>query len=153
MVQVTYMYYTGRLEVFNENFLVVSSLSLWHTRTFSWLQRWFDQQNSEIANTSFCFIKSGRSEANLCFDALQSSKRVKFEVLILHGVCVACDLWHTRVLGLKNLCSIFRRILKFLIPVKLSLGVLPKRTLLERYNLLEVCLLLFTGYCLSWMQL
>jgi hypothetical protein len=27
MVQVTYMYYTGRLEVLNENFLVVRALS------------------------------------------------------------------------------------------------------------------------------
>lgn len=34
MVQVTYMYYTGRLEVFNENFLVVSSLSLTHMNLF-----------------------------------------------------------------------------------------------------------------------
>ncbi|CAN6220658.1 unnamed protein product [Urochloa humidicola] len=31
-----------------------------------------------------------------------------------------------------------RRVLKFLIPVKLSIFVLPKRTILERYNLLEV---------------
>jgi hypothetical protein len=31
----------------------------------------------------------------------------------------------------------YRRILKFLIPVKLSIGVLPRITLLERYNLLE----------------
>ncbi|CAN6177395.1 unnamed protein product [Urochloa humidicola] len=30
------------------------------------------------------------------------------------------------------------RVLKFLIPVKLSIFVLPKRTILERYNLLEV---------------
>jgi hypothetical protein len=34
MVQVTYMYYTGRLEVFNENFLVVRALSL----SLSWLR-------------------------------------------------------------------------------------------------------------------
>uniref|UniRef100_A0A0D9XDD0 PCI domain-containing protein n=1 Tax=Leersia perrieri TaxID=77586 RepID=A0A0D9XDD0_9ORYZ len=33
--------------------------------------------------------------------------------------------------------SNLRRILKFLIPVKLSIGVLPRITLLERYNLLE----------------
>lgn len=35
----------------------------------------------------------------------------------------------------------YRRILKFLIPVKLSIGVLPRITLLERYNLLEVYIL------------
>uniref|UniRef100_A0A453KRU5 PCI domain-containing protein n=1 Tax=Aegilops tauschii subsp. strangulata TaxID=200361 RepID=A0A453KRU5_AEGTS len=33
--------------------------------------------------------------------------------------------------------SNLRKILKFLIPVKLSIGVLPRRTLLEKYNLLE----------------
>lgn len=40
-----------------------------------------------------------------------------------------------------------RKILKFLIPVKLSIGVLPRRTLLEKYNLLEVYILvlLFTN--------
>ncbi|CAL5078748.1 unnamed protein product [Urochloa decumbens] len=70
--RVTYMYYTGRLEVFNENFLVADqklTYALMHCNP--------------------------QSESNL------------------------------------------RRILKFLIPVKLSIGVLPKRTLLERYNLLE----------------
>ncbi|CAL5064554.1 unnamed protein product [Urochloa decumbens] len=70
--KVTYMYYTGRLEVFNENFLVADqklTYALMHCNP--------------------------RSESNL------------------------------------------RRILKFLVPVKLSIGVLPKRTLLERYNLLE----------------
>ncbi|KAL6846620.1 hypothetical protein ACP4OV_024068 [Aristida adscensionis] len=70
--KVTYMYYTGRLEVFNENFLVADqklTYALMHCNP--------------------------RSEANL------------------------------------------RRILKFLVPVKLSIGVLPKRTLLEKYNLLE----------------
>ncbi|RLN34047.1 hypothetical protein C2845_PM03G33650 [Panicum miliaceum] len=70
--KVTYMYYTGRLEVFNENFLVADqklTYALMHCNP--------------------------QSESNL------------------------------------------RRILKFLIPVKLSIGVLPKRTLLERYNLLE----------------
>jgi hypothetical protein len=36
--------------------------------------------------------------------------------------------------------TFFRKILKFLIPVKLSIGVLPRRTLLEKYNLLEVCI-------------
>ncbi|CAL5081310.1 unnamed protein product [Urochloa decumbens] len=70
--KVTYMYYTGRLEVFNENFLVADqklTYALMHCNP--------------------------QSESNL------------------------------------------RRILKFLVPVKLSIGVLPKRTLLERYNLLE----------------
>lgn len=70
--KVTYMYYTGRLEVFNENFLVADqklTYALMHCNP--------------------------QSESNL------------------------------------------RRILKFLIPVKLSIGVLPKRTLLERYSLLE----------------
>ncbi|KAL6655639.1 hypothetical protein ACP70R_006465 [Stipagrostis hirtigluma subsp. patula] len=70
--KVTYMYYTGRLEVFNENFLVADqklTYALMHCNS--------------------------RSEANL------------------------------------------RRILKFLVPVKLSIGVLPKRALLEKYNLLE----------------
>lgn len=30
-------------------------------------------------------------------------------------------------------------VLKYLIPVKLSLGVMPSKSLLERYDLLEVC--------------
>ncbi|XP_062199742.1 enhanced ethylene response protein 5 [Phragmites australis] len=70
--KVTYMYYTGRLEVFNENFLVADqklTYALMHCNS--------------------------QSESNL------------------------------------------RRILKFLIPVKLSIGVLPERILLEKYNLLE----------------
>lgn len=33
-----------------------------------------------------------------------------------------------------------RMVLKYLIPVKLSLGVMPSKSLLERYGLLEVCL-------------
>jgi hypothetical protein len=33
-----------------------------------------------------------------------------------------------------------RMVLKYLIPVKLSLGTLPKYSLLQRYNLLEVYL-------------
>lgn len=32
-----------------------------------------------------------------------------------------------------------RMVLKYLIPVKLSLGVMPSKLLLEQYNLLEVC--------------
>uniref|UniRef100_A0ACD5Y2S1 Uncharacterized protein n=1 Tax=Avena sativa TaxID=4498 RepID=A0ACD5Y2S1_AVESA len=70
--KVTYMYYTGRLEVFNENFPVADqklTYALMHCNP--------------------------QSELNL------------------------------------------RKILKFLIPVKLSIGVLPMRTLLEKYNLLE----------------
>lgn len=35
-----------------------------------------------------------------------------------------------------------RMILKYLIPVKLSLGILPKNQLLEKYNLVEVWLVL-----------
>ncbi|BAF24988.1 enhanced ethylene response protein 5 [Oryza sativa Japonica Group] len=70
--KVTYMYYTGRLEVFNENFLVA------------------DQ---------------------------------KLTYALVH-----CNPQYE---------SNLRRILKFLIPVKLSIGVLPRITLLERYNLLE----------------
>jgi hypothetical protein len=66
------MYYTGRLEVFNENFLVA------------------DQ---------------------------------KLTYALVH-----CNPQYE---------SNLRRILKFLIPVKLSIGVLPRITLLERYNLLE----------------
>jgi hypothetical protein len=74
--KVTYMYYTGRLEVFNENFLVA------------------DQ---------------------------------KLTYALVH-----CNPQYE---------SNLRRILKFLIPVKLSIGVLPRITLLERYNLLEVYIL------------
>ena len=33
-----------------------------------------------------------------------------------------------------------RMILKYLIPVKLSIGILPKNWLLEKYNLIEVWL-------------
>ncbi|KAI0510711.1 hypothetical protein KFK09_011320 [Dendrobium nobile] len=68
----TYMYYTGRLEVYNENFVAADqklTYALMHC-------------NSQY-------------EANL------------------------------------------RMILKYLIPVKLSIGILPKMTLLEKYNLIE----------------
>lgn len=70
--KVTYMYYTGRLEVFNENFTAADtklSYALMHCNP--------------------------QREANI------------------------------------------RMILKYLIPVKLSLGILPKTWLLEKYNLLE----------------
>ncbi|KAF8400984.1 hypothetical protein HHK36_014287 [Tetracentron sinense] len=70
--KVTYMYYTGRLEVFNENFPAADqklTYALMHC--------------------------NHRSEANI------------------------------------------RMILKYLIPVKLSIGVLPKSGLLEKYNLVE----------------
>ncbi|XP_058069304.1 enhanced ethylene response protein 5 [Magnolia sinica] len=70
--KVTYMYYTGRLEVFNENFLAADqklTYALMHCNP--------------------------RREANI------------------------------------------RMILKYLIPVKLSIGILPKKWLLEKYNLVE----------------
>lgn len=70
--KVTYMYYTGRLEVFNENFPAA------------------DQK------LSYALINCNpRSQANI------------------------------------------RMILKYLIPVKLSIGILPKDWLLEKYNLVE----------------
>ncbi|KAJ8750692.1 hypothetical protein K2173_015873 [Erythroxylum novogranatense] len=70
--KVTYMYYTGRLEVFNENFLAA------------------DQK------LSYAFTHCNpQREANL------------------------------------------RMILKYLIPVKLSIGILPNNLLLEKYNLVE----------------
>lgn len=70
--KVTYMYYTGRLEVYNENFTAADdklSYALMHCNP--------------------------RREANL------------------------------------------RKILKYLIPVKLSIGILPNNSLMEKYNLLE----------------
>lgn len=70
--KVTYMYYTGRLEVLNENFPAAD-----HKLSYA---------------LSHC---DPQSEANI------------------------------------------RMILKYLIPVKLSIGMLPKRTLLEKYNLIE----------------
>ncbi|KAI3495749.1 hypothetical protein L1887_38095 [Cichorium endivia] len=70
--KVTYMYYTGRLEVLNENFPAAD-----HKLSYA---------------LSHC---DPQSEANI------------------------------------------RMILKYLIPVKLSIGILPKRTLLEKYNLIE----------------
>ncbi|KAK1297752.1 hypothetical protein QJS10_CPB15g01727 [Acorus calamus] len=70
--QVTYMYYTGRLEVYNENFLVA------------------DQKLTYALKNC-----NPRSEANI------------------------------------------RMILKYLIPVKLSVGILPATSLLQQYNLVE----------------
>ncbi|XP_023757113.1 enhanced ethylene response protein 5 [Lactuca sativa] len=70
--KVTYMYYTGRLEVLNENFPAAD-----HKLSYA---------------LSHC---DPQSEANI------------------------------------------RMILKYLIPVKLSIGILPKRTLLQKYNLIE----------------
>ncbi|MQL71942.1 hypothetical protein Taro_004244 [Colocasia esculenta] len=70
--KVTYMYYTGRLEVYNENFLAADQKLMYAL--------------------SHCDV---RREANI------------------------------------------RMILKYLVPVKLSLGILPKTRLLEKYNLVE----------------
>ncbi|KAK1418607.1 hypothetical protein QVD17_27752 [Tagetes erecta] len=70
--KVTYMYYTGRLEVLNENFPAAD-------HKLSYALKHCDPQ----------------SEANI------------------------------------------RMILKYLVPVKLSMGILPKKSLLEKYNLLE----------------
>lgn len=72
--KVTYMYYTGRLEVFNENFPAAD-----HKLSYA---------------LTYC---NPRSEANI------------------------------------------RMILKYLIPVKLSIGILPEISLLEKYNLVEYC--------------
>jgi len=44
-------------------------------------------------------------------------------------------------------------ILKYLIPVKLSIGILPNHRLLEKYNLLEVCLMLIDGLFFSSLSL
>ncbi|MFS7965386.1 hypothetical protein Hanom_Chr09g00761651 [Helianthus anomalus] len=71
--KVTYMYYTGRLEVLNENFPAADN-------KLSYALKHCDPQ----------------SEANI------------------------------------------RMILKYLVPVKLSIGILPKKSLLEKYNLVEV---------------
>lgn len=70
--KVTYMYYTGRLEVLNENFLAAD-----HKLSYA---------------LTHC---DPQSEANI------------------------------------------RMILKYLVPVKLSIGILPKKSLLEKYNLVE----------------
>ncbi|XP_024960386.1 enhanced ethylene response protein 5 [Cynara cardunculus var. scolymus] len=70
--KVTYMYYTGRLEVLNENFSAAD-----HKLSYA---------------LTHC---DPQSEANI------------------------------------------RMILKYLVPVKLSIGILPKRSLLEKYNLIE----------------
>lgn len=70
--KVTYMYYTGRLEVFNDNFLAADQKLMYALE-----------------------LCDPRKEANI------------------------------------------RMILKYLIPVKLSLGILPKEWLLQKYNLLE----------------
>lgn len=44
------------------------------------------------------------------------------------------------VLDHSHFCSeLYRMILKYLIPVKLSIGILPEDWLLEKYNLVEVC--------------
>ncbi|CAL5442862.1 unnamed protein product [Camellia sinensis] len=75
--KVTYMYYTGRLEVFNENFPAAD-----HKLSYA---------------LTHC---NPHSEANIRFGSGQM-------------------------------------ILKYLIPVKLSIGILPKFSLLQKYNLLE----------------
>lgn len=49
---------------------------------------------------------------------------VKHLIMISYLCCVAS--------------SVDRMILKYLIPVKLSIGILPKDWLLEKYNLVEV---------------
>jgi hypothetical protein len=46
---------------------------------------------------------------------------------------------HMFQLMFSHLCWI-RMILKYLIPVKLSIGILPEDQLLEKYGLVEVCL-------------
>ncbi|THU60096.1 hypothetical protein C4D60_Mb07t09030 [Musa balbisiana] len=72
LAQVTYMYYTGRLEVYNENFLV--------------------------------------ADQKLTYALMHCSPRKETNK---------------------------RMILKYLIPVKLSIGILPKQWLIEKYNLIE----------------
>ena len=149
------MYYTGRLEVFNENFLVVSSPSLPLSSTLKHFHVYKDDFTNKIAKLlTQVFVSLNQADQKLTYALMhcnpQSESNLRYLYCmglmkhVIYGIPVCCG---------SNLCSIFRRILKFLIPVKLSIGVLPKRTLLERYNLLEVCLLLLAGYCLSWRQL
>lgn len=57
--------------------------------------------------------------------------------LFINGPFV--DNVHMFQLMFSHLCWI-RMILKYLIPVKLSIGILPEDRLLEKYGLVEVCL-------------
>lgn len=63
----------------------------------------------------------------LAFSQLHKNCQMGIDVLVLSGnsyISLVC-------------CQ--RMILKYLIPVKLSIGILPKYALLEKYNLTEVC--------------
>ncbi|CAI0628322.1 unnamed protein product [Linum tenue] len=123
--KVTYMYYTGRLEVLNENFPAADqklSYALTHCSL-----------NKE-AN-----IRFGLLHLLLCYEsndilALQASTVCWLSVLYLVIVVPL-------IIFLISFCVRVRMILKYLIPVKLSIGILPKKQLIENYNLVEVQLL------------
>ncbi|KAH7572147.1 hypothetical protein JRO89_XS04G0211300 [Xanthoceras sorbifolium] len=93
--KVTYMYYTGRLEVFNENFPAADqklSYALMHCNP--------------------------RNETNIRY------------------VSSVFDAYALHLLD-RNSPDVSLMILKYLIPVKLSIGILPKDSILQKYNLDE----------------
>ncbi|KAG6770473.1 hypothetical protein POTOM_026156 [Populus tomentosa] len=108
--KVTYMYYTGRLEVFNENFPAADhklSYALMHCNP--------------------------HHEANIRFDSVYAFVNFKSDKGNRCGMLLL-KLFHS---GFRFPLA-FWMILKYLIPVKLSIGILPKDRLLEKYGLVEV---------------
>ena len=114
-LQVTYMYYTGRFSFSYSIFFCILYEKYW------------------LGTTLFLF--AGWYKAIICLAILQSQKRTEYKVWLWFYSLISQSL---HLNSLQFACMMFRMILKYLIPVKLSIGIIPKDDLLHKYNLHEV---------------
>ncbi|KAG6772547.1 hypothetical protein POTOM_023960 [Populus tomentosa] len=142
--KVTYMYYTGRLEVFNENFPAADhklSYALMHCNPHHEANIRFD--------SVYAFVNFKSDKGNRCGMLLQK--------LFHSGFRFPLAFWNLlyKRYGIQQghlaneqqspanqvtsspSSSPALMILKYLIPVKLSIGILPQDRLLEKYGLIE----------------
>ncbi|KAI8553542.1 hypothetical protein RHMOL_Rhmol05G0024300 [Rhododendron molle] len=125
--KVTYMYYTGRLEVFNENFPAADH-KLSYALTYCNPHR----------EANIRFGSEFRKDINALFQIpcvhTRKGNGIGFDFIIYINIGSYAL---SRNSFLKDLKVYLRMILKYLIPVKLSIGILPMISLLEKYNLVE----------------
>ncbi|KAK6941397.1 hypothetical protein RJ641_026774 [Dillenia turbinata] len=118
--KVTFMYYTGRLDVYNEKFPACANNVTYVLKLLIY--------PSEI---TVYFYLSEFLPALMSFDSLLLMNSAFYTFLADHKLSYA--LMHCNPQNEENI----RMILKYLIPVKLSIGNLPRGWLLERHNLTE----------------
>ncbi|KAB5553075.1 hypothetical protein DKX38_010386 [Salix brachista] len=141
--KVTYMYYTGRLEVFNENFPAADhklSYALMHCHPHNEANiRFGSVIMGVIVSLVYAFVNFNSDKSNRCGMLLLKLFHSGFRFPLVFCFGMTLTRMQTCVLVIANFheASFWRMILKYLIPVKLSIGILPKDWLLEKYGLVE----------------